>query len=188
VQSLSIQEVVMKRTIVFATLALFLLGGAALAGEEPTFAWAKLRNADGNIVGFVNITEGELVSLVYGISGLPPGTHAFHIHGTGACEPPFKSAGGHFNPHGKKHGLKDPAGPHAGDMANIVVGTDGTASGVRFAPLVTLKGGRNSLLKKGGTAIVIHEGPDDYSSDPAGAAGKRIACGVIKKSHDKPHK
>jgi Cu-Zn family superoxide dismutase len=178
----------MKRIIPLTILALFLLGGVALAGGEPKFAWAKLRNVDGKIVGFVNITEGELVSLVYSINGLPPGAHAFHIHGTGTCEPPFKSAGGHFNPYGNKHGLKSPDGPHAGDMVNIVAGTDGTASGVRFAPLVTLKRGPNSLLKKGGTAIVIHQGPDDYSSDPAGAAGKRIACGVIKQSHDKPHK
>jgi Cu-Zn family superoxide dismutase len=167
---------------------LLLIGNGALAGGDAPLAKARLMDKDGNVVGYAVITEGDLLQVAYNLTGLPPGLHAFHIHETGACEPPFKSAGGHFNPYGAKHGLKNPEGAHAGDMANILVGPDGTASGVRYAPLATLKeGARNSLFKEGGTAIVIHEGPDDYMTDPAGAAGARIACGVIKspKEHRK---
>lgn len=171
----------MKTYAIPVFLAVLFLAAVSYAGEEKETALARLAGLDGRTLGYAVLTEGEVLSIAYGIAGLPPGAHAFHIHEKGACDPPFKSAGGHFNPHGRKHGLKNPDGPHAGDMANIVAGPDGTASGVRYAPLATLAGGPDSLFKEGGTAIVIHEGPDDYTSDPAGAAGSRIACGVIEK-------
>jgi Cu-Zn family superoxide dismutase len=113
---------------------------------------------------------------------MPPGIHALHIHSAGTCEKPdFKSAKGHFNPYGRKHGLKNPDGPHAGDLLNITIGSDGTGAIIVTAPLATLGDGDNSLFWQGGTAIMLHEGPDDYMTDPAGAAGPRIACGVIEK-------
>jgi len=112
---------------------------------------------------------------------LPPGVHGFHIHDSGSCETPeFTTAGGHFNPFGKKHGLKNPEGPHAGDLPNLVVRSNGTAEVTLEARLVTLKPGINSLLTPKGTSLVVHADPDDEMSDPAGKSGARIACGIIR--------
>ena len=113
---------------------------------------------------------------------LPAGAHAFHIHAVGKCEPPFKSAGGHFNPKGAKHGWNSSGGPHAGDLPNVHVQDDGVLAIEYFTAAVTLDDGETGLFDEDGSAIVMHEGADDYQSDPAGAAGPRIACGVIMKS------
>ena len=91
------------------------------------------------------------------------------------------TSGGHFNPEGKKHGLKNPDGPHAGDLPNLVVGEDGKETLEVIATRVTLKPGKNSLFPPGGTSLMIHADPDDYMTDPAGNAGARIACGTITK-------
>ncbi|HLS09631.1 superoxide dismutase family protein [Lentibacillus sp.] len=114
-------------------------------------------------------------------SDLEPGTHGFHIHENGVCEAPdFKSAGGHFNPTDAKHGFDHPEGPHAGDLPNIEVDQEGNVFADAAAEMVTLdKGEENSLLKEGGTTLVIHSDADDYESQPSGDAGKRVACGVI---------
>lgn len=176
----------MKRTSLLVA-ALFLAGSfaAALAAETPA-AEADLINPDGDSIGTVQLTQvSNGVKISADLSDLSPGMHAFHIHGTGKCEPPdFKSAGGHFNPEGKKHGLKNPDGPHAGDMENIEVGEDGTAHVEVVNTRVTLGEGKNSLFQAAGTAIVIHAKGDDNMSDPAGNAGPRVACGVIEKSED----
>jgi Cu-Zn family superoxide dismutase len=160
-------------------VVLLVLPTAALAGG---IAIAELYNSDGQLVGLASFTEGhDGVRVAVNLFNMPPGTHALHIHGAASCErPDFKSAMGHFNPHGRKHGLKSPDGPHAGDLLNIVIAPDGTGAAIATAPLVTLGDGDNSLFRDGGTALMIHQGPDDYVSDPAGAAGPRIACGVIR--------
>lgn len=145
-------------------------------------AMADLYNPDGARVGVATFVEGhDGVTVLVALQNMPPGTHALHIHGAASCEAPhFKSAGGHFNPFERKHGLRSADGPHAGDLQNIVIGADGTGTFVRTAPLVTLGDGPGSLFREGGTALMIHEGPDDYVSDPAGNAGARIACGIIR--------
>jgi Cu-Zn family superoxide dismutase len=142
-----------------------------------------LLDGKGDKVGTAKFTQGkEGVKIHAELSRLPPGTHAMHLHTVGECHgPDFKSAGAHFNPFDKKHGLKNPLGPHAGDLPNFDVKSDGTATVDITATLVTLGEGKNSLFQPGGTCIVIHEKADDESSDPAGNAGNRLACGVIKK-------
>ncbi len=128
------------------------------------------------------IKVGAGVRIKLNVSQLPAGTHALHLHAVGKCDPPdFKTAGPHFNPTGKKHGTKNPEGAHAGDLPNFEAGKEGRAKFSMFATGVTLGDGPNSLFPPQGTALVIHEKPDDYMTDPAGNAGARIACGVIRK-------
>ena len=156
-----------------------------LAAEKaPKKAKAELRNAQGQPVGTAVFKQGgNGVSISLQVFNLPAGTHAFHIHTVGKCDPPdFKTAGGHYNPENKKHGLKNPEGPHAGDMPNITVGQNGKGKATVQNTRVTLGDGVNSLFHEGGTSLVIHEKADDEMTDPAGNAGARIACGVIEKS------
>ncbi len=168
-----------RQTIVVGLFLALVLG---CGQSPPTTAKATLINPQGQKVGQATLTQTpQGVKIVLQVDNLPPGVHAFHIHEKGVCTTPgFESAAGHFNPFGKHHGLKNPAGPHAGDLPNITVGPDGKANVEAVANLVTLKEGqKNALFQPGGTSLVIHAGPDDYVSDPAGNAGPRIACGVI---------
>lgn len=158
--------------------------------EEKAFdrnfsvAAAAIINSNGKPIGAAELMEevpGRVV-IKLKLSNLSPGVHALHLHSVGRCDPPdFTSAGPHFNPYGKRHGLNNPAGAHAGDLPNITVGSDGTLSDMIFVTGVSLRGGTGTLFDSDGTAIVVHEKADDNFTDPAGNAGARIACGVIVK-------
>ncbi len=141
-----------------------------------------LKSGTNETVGTVTLTPmAKGVKLSVDIAKLPPGEHAIHFHDTGTCTgPKFDSAGGHFAPGTKGHGFDAAEGFHAGDMANILVGADGKAKIEIVNSNVTLESGATSLMKTGGTALVIHEKADDYKSQPSGNAGSRLACGEIK--------
>lgn len=173
----------MKKHLMVAGLGLLLVSMLGCGESAPPAAKAVLVNSQGQKVGEASLTEtSQGVKVVLRVENLPPGLHAFHIHEKGACAAPdFMHAGGHFNPFGKKHGLKNPDGPHAGDLPNITVAADGRGTLEAVAARVTLKPGKNSLFQEGGTSLVIHAHPDDDVTDPAGNAGPRIACGAITK-------
>jgi Cu-Zn family superoxide dismutase len=151
--------------------------GAVSAPPPATGALqASLADAQGKPVGSVTLREtpnGVLVEAE--LAGLPPGEHGFHVHEKGACTPPFESAGNHLAEPDSPHGFLVAAGPHAGDLPNLVVARDGRARAQLFAA-----GLRFEQIRDGdGAAIVVHAEPDDHQSQPAGASGDRIACGVI---------
>jgi Cu-Zn family superoxide dismutase len=159
-------------------------GAAASKKSAPATppATAEVKTADGKDVGIVTLTQTRSgVRLSGSLKGLPAGEHALHVHSVGKCEPPFTSAGPHFNPAQKKHGKLNPEGHHAGDMDNIVVPASGDLALKIVNKDITLEKGKpNSVFQEGGTAVVIHAAKDDYTTDPTGNAGDRIACGVVK--------
>lgn len=145
-------------------------------------ASATLRDLAGGRVGtalFSDSYAGVIVSAT--VTGLGLGGHAIHIHEVGKCEPPFATAGGHFNPERKKHGFKNRDGHHLGDMPNIDMPAAGTLKFEFVLPGVTIAGS-NGMLGGDGASIVIHSAKDDLFTDPAGDAGGRQACGVIRKT------
>ena len=164
-----------------AGLAALILAAATLPAAAQS-AKATLKTADGKDAGAATLTQtpaGVLIAL--SVKGLPAGEHAFHVHAAGKCEPPFTSAGGHFNPAGKKHGMMAADGHHAGDMPNLHVPASGELIVEVVNAGITLEKGKpNSVYGPAGTALVVHAGKDDYKTDPTGDAGGRIACGVIE--------
>jgi Cu-Zn family superoxide dismutase len=172
------------RTYLYVLAVLVTVGFAMGSGTVWAVgerAAAPLRNAEGQVLGMAIFTqEAQGVRISVTVKGLSPGEHGIHIHSVGKCEPPdFLSAGPHFNPTNKKHGLNNPEGPHAGDLPNLVVGEDGSAVYEHITDRVTLTPGELSLFDEDGSSLVIHAGPDDQMTDPAGNSGARVLCGVI---------
>lgn len=150
------------------------------ASTSPASARAVMRDQGGRELGTLTLSESGQGFVITGtLQHLSPGTHGIHIHTTGACAGNFASAGGHWNPTGRQHGFENPMGPHLGDMQNIIAGADSTAE-VAVNNRGGLLRGPGGLLDGDGAAIVVHAGPDDYRSDPAGNSGARIACGVVQ--------
>jgi superoxide dismutase, Cu-Zn family len=176
-------NVVMKNGSISSAIALCFFLALSLAAEAKTTV--ELKDAQGKNVGTAVLwSKGASsgVSMELKLHDLPPGVHALHFHQKAQCDAPdFKSAGPHFNPEGKKHGLENPEGHHAGDMNNFTVNAKGKAKFKVVNKDVTLGDDSHSLFSNGGTALVIHAKADDMKSDPAGNAGDRIACGVITK-------
>ena len=165
---------------------LAVLGGGMLIGDgagAADVATAKMIAADHKGLGEVTLTDTPNGVLMRGrLEGLEPGPHAIHLHAAGRCEPPFDSAGAHFNPADAVHGYLSEGGPHAGDLPNLHVPEGGSIDFELLAPGVTLRSGEpNGLMDDDGAAIVIHAGADDYKTDPAGASGSRLACGIVKR-------
>jgi Cu-Zn family superoxide dismutase len=166
-------------------MATALLGGCAggrpSAQDQPRMAWAELRDQSGESIGSAVLREeGSQIRLVVQASGLTPGRHGIHVHAVGRCEQPgFQSAGGHFNPLGKKHGLESAAGPHAGDLPDLEADASGHVQYVAVTDRVTLGPGSTSIFDADGSAIVIHAAADDQRTDPSGNSGDRIVCGVL---------
>ncbi len=154
---------------------------AAPARAPALTAKAVLKSVEGKEVGTVLLTQTKAgVRLRVSVTDLSAGEHGFHIHAVGKCEPPFTSAGPHFNPNERKHGLRSREGHHAGDMRNLRILKSGKATATLTNADVTLEKDKpNSLFKEGGTSIVIHADVDDQLTDPSGNSGDRIACGVI---------
>jgi Cu-Zn family superoxide dismutase len=157
-------------------LAVAVVLGLSVIGLRAQMQHVDLKDAKGNSVGMAMISAGKSggISIALDVKGLPPGDHAIHLHANGVCEPPFTSAGGHFNPGNKKHGMQNPEGHHAGDMMNFTVAKDGTSK-------TTVNNADVMMQTVGGLALVIHATADDMKTDPSGNAGDRIACGVVPK-------
>ena len=167
--------------LIAAALTLSLVAVPALAKPKPLVV--DLKTSTGQDAGTATFsTSGSKVEIKIKLKNLPPGEHAVHIHQSPKCDAPdFKTAGGHFNPAGKQHGMLNPMGHHNGDLPkNLVIGADGTGSATFKVDDLSLNPtASDSLFANGGTSIMVHEKADDMKTDPAGNAGNRIACGVI---------
>jgi Cu-Zn family superoxide dismutase len=141
---------------------------------------AVMHDSAGQRVGTASLLESPPGALlVLKLQAIPPGTHGVHLHANGACDPPsFESAGPHLNPAGRKHGPRNPDGPHAGDLPNLRARTDGSVDTTFVLPRDLLTPATLGPAAPA-RALVVHANADDLVTDPSGSSGPRIACGVL---------
>ncbi|MYL21142.1 superoxide dismutase family protein [Halobacillus litoralis] len=175
----------MKRALMFAGAVAVVL--TACSGEERSPLETSMYNKDNDKIGTAVLTEQpEGVQVKLKVEGLEPGMHGIAVHEFPKCEAPeFKTAGNHFNPTSKEHGLMNPKGAHVGDMPNVEADPSGMIDVEVMLPQAKLKENQKSLLRQEGTSLIIQSGPDDGMTQPAGDAGERVACGVITLDADK---
>ena len=171
----------MLRKMISAALCTAAISVApATAQEAPEMAArAEVMDADGNSIGTVTINEtaSGIPLVIVALNGLPEGTHAIHLHEVGDCSAEdFSSAGGHIAGDAQ-HGVDEQGGPHPGDLPNAIVGSEGALNLEIFAANLDIGG---MVTDDDGSAFVVHEGADDYSSQPSGDSGDRIACGSFE--------
>ncbi|MDL4842544.1 superoxide dismutase family protein [Aquibacillus sp. LR5S19] len=165
------------KSLLFVSLLLLV----ACQGQDRSPIEISMYNSSDDSIGKAILSEeSDGVKIKISAEGLEPGLHGIHVHENAKCEgPDFKSAGNHYDPNGNEHGLMHPDGAHLGDLPNVEVSADGTIDAELTLSGATLTDGKTSLLKEDGTSLIIHEKQDDGVSQPAGDAGKRMACGVI---------
>lgn len=189
----------MPRITSFASRPLGLLAAATLAAiagckhlpsplNRIAVAYATMSGPAGESRGNVELWQDtdNIVHVRYQLQDLTPGEHGIHFHAVAKCEgagaTAFASAGAHYNPIGRMHGLLSPSGPHAGDAPNVTVAADRRADAGFTTDRVSLTPGSTTLFDADGSSIVIHAAPDDQTSQPAGNSGARVACGVVRKT------
>src|SRR5260370_11329673 len=172
------------RKLIFVSAMLFAVFAVVWAKEkEPARVTVSLTNGQGQSVGTATLSPADHgVAIKLNLHGLPAGDHAIHVHQTAKCEgPDFKSAGGHFNPDNKHHGLQNPDGPHAGDIPNFVADVKGKAKTTVVAANVTMGDDPHSIFTGGEPALGVHANADDGKTAPTRNSGDPLACGVINK-------
>jgi Cu-Zn family superoxide dismutase len=179
----------LRRSLLVTTVLTIAVGVACsstqVARNSVAQAVAILYNVNGAPIGTAQLWQDQngLVSVEIASLALPPGTHGIHFHAVGLCEggtTAFSTAGAHFNPLGKEHGLENPNGPHAGDAPNVVTPASGIGRVTFSTNRVSLTPGTISLFDADGSSIVVHANADDQRSQPSGNSGARIACGVVR--------
>jgi Cu-Zn family superoxide dismutase len=179
-----------KLILVAGCLALTALPSWAAATKAH--AVAHMKTLDGGNVGTVDFAQtNHGVLIVFDLRGLPPGAHGIHIHTSGNCDAKtkFTSAGPHFSPDPKNHGFMVKGGPHSGDLPNQFAASDGSLHASTISNMFALGNGKKSIFDRDGAAIIVMAKGDDYTAQPAGNGGDRIACGVIvRTAGPKPRK
>jgi len=177
-----------SESVSLKVLFLALIGAGCSTGflsrKPAAAATVTIAAPNGSTVGTAQLRQSTdgFVTVEATLSSLTPGSHGIHFHAVGLCEgaASFSTAGGHYNPLNKEHGLARPAGPHAGDAPNIVAGPDGRATVSFTTDRVTLTPGSTTLFDADGSALVVHAAADDQVSQPSGNSGARVACGVVR--------
>ena len=170
----------MKRLLLMSAVGTLAAGAIMPAHAQSTIA--QLQPTQGSTAtGTVTFTQkGNRVGVEAKVSGLTPGRHGFHVHEKGDCSAPDgMSAGGHFNPTGKPHGNPNLPDHHAGDMPTLVADASGNATLSSDVDVMTIGSGATDIV---GKAVIVHKDPDDFTTQPTGNSGARVACGVIRNS------